>query len=102
MNIDITTFIVFSNPSSVDIGRFWMDCLSGMDSAIKKRGHQIEESLQMFARSVYVAFEETRIIANVKQTEFETYQKYDLTTTSRLWEDTKRILTSERGAWTER
>eukprot|EP00794_Sanderia_malayensis_P017323 gene17323-19056_t len=86
----------------IDIGRFWMDCLSGMDAAVKERGHRMEQSLQNFSRSIYAVFEESRNAANVSQVEFETYRKYDLTMTNRLWVDTKRILTSERGAWTER
>ncbi|XP_065051660.1 neurobeachin-like protein 2 [Rhopilema esculentum] len=88
--------------NSIDIGRFWMDCLSAMDAAIKTRSHSVEESLQNFSRSVYAVFEETRIAARASQVDAENFLKHNLSMTNRLWEDRKKFLTSERGAWTER
>lgn len=79
-----------------------MDCLSAMDAAVKKRSVKTEESLQNFSRLVYSSFEEARNDAHVAQSEFETNRKYDLSITNGLWEDKKRFLTSERGAWTDR
>lgn len=88
--------------NSVDIGRFWMDCLSAMDASIKTRAHKTEESLQNFSRCIYFSFEEIRNNARSRQTEIESYLKHNLSMTNRLWEDRKRFLTSERGAWVER
>ena len=79
-----------------------MDCLTAMDAAIKARSHDVEESLQNFSRSVYAVFEETRIAARASQVDAENFLKHNLSMTNRLWEDRKRFLTSERGAWTER
>ena len=79
-----------------------MDCLSGMDAAVKIRGHKVEESLQEFSRSIYFSFEETRNNARVVQNEVENFLKHNLSLTNRLWQDRKRFLTSERGSWAKR
>lgn len=79
-----------------------MDCLSAMDAAVKTRAHKVEESLQNFSRLIYFSFEETRNNAKLHQNDVENYLKHNLSMTNRLWEDRKRFLTSERGAWVER
>ena len=62
----------------------------------------MEESLQNFSRSIYSSFEETRINARTVQNEVENFLKHNISMTNRLWEDRKRFLRSERGAWVGR
>ena len=62
----------------------------------------IEESLHNFARFIYTPFEDRRNVAKNNLQEFETSRKHNLTMTNRLWEDRKRFLKSERGAWAKR
>ena len=78
-----------------------MDCLNGMDAAVKTRNQQIEESLQNLSRYILQSFDQTREHAYESQKEVENFQKHNLSMTNRLWEDRKRFLTSERGAWNE-
>ena len=79
-----------------------MDCLSSMAAAVKIRGHNIEESLQSFSRFIYFSFEEIRNTAQILQNKTEAFLKHNLSLTNRLWQDRKKFLTSERGAWVER
>ena len=62
----------------------------------------MEKSRKHFPRQIYSSFEETRNAARRVQNEAEAFLKLNLSLTNRLWQDKKRFLTSERGAWVER
>ena len=89
---------VVLSKSSVDSGRFWMDCLNGLTNSLQLREASEEESKMKFLEIVSI-FKEIKETAQSDYKNRRLEEKAQYNRVLQQWELTKRDLESEIGIW---
>ncbi len=92
---------MFRSKSSLDSGRFWMECLNGLTNSLQLREASEEESKKKFQEivSIFKGIEEAAL-SDYKSRRLEEKAQYNRVL--QQWQLTKRDLESEIGIWESR